>query len=286
MAKEKTDGEGGKVVKAEISEWNLKQEERALFGRADDVPNWRLADKVRRMLADLNFHFSEQMPETVGLEIKEIDPTVACRSAIIAAGAIAVRAAGSVMALIASGYGPEAAGPMRRLLEAKLNVQALLDDTSGQYAIRYLQGQPRGLAKLAQKYGNEEEVKLMSVLTHADVRGLSMLYVGAPERSAEVIEGTFSLMPFRDEAEAEYLLHALAYECALICAGLAQAFEVAFEIPPWISGELQRLRDKAQQRQAQREDEKTQAMSRAAPSKRSRSAAARQGPGRRSRRKR
>jgi hypothetical protein len=254
VATERTDS-NGVVVKAQISEWKLKQEEQALYAGAEEVPNWRLADKVRRMLADLNFHFSEQLPETVGLKIEDFDSTVARRSAVVSASAIAIRAAGSAMVLISSGYGPEAAGPLRRLIEAKLNVEAILNDPSGDYAIRYLQGRPRKLSKLAQKYGNAEEVELLSVLAHADVRGLAMLHVDQPKRSSEVIEGTFSVMPFRDVGEAEFLLHAVAYECALMCAGLAQASDVGFEIPPWVSGELGRMREKAKEDRTRREAE-------------------------------
>jgi hypothetical protein len=245
------------VVKAKITEWKIKQEEQELFFRAEkELPNWRLADKARRMLADLDWHFSDQLPETVGLKIEEIEPVIARRSAIIGAGAIAVRAAGSVLVLLSAGYGPEAAGPLRRLLEAKLNAQAILDDETGQYAIRYLQGRPKGTTKLAQKYGNAEEIDLLSILTHADVRGLAVLHVDEPNRSSEVIEGTFSVMLFHRAPEAEYLLHAVAHECGLMCAALADVFGVGFEMPPWVSEQLIEMRDKIKEVRAQREAQK------------------------------
>jgi hypothetical protein len=253
VATVRTDSGGDLVVKAQITEWRLKQQEQALFARAEQLPNWRLADKARRMLADLDWHFSDQLPETVGLTIAELDSTVARRSAVVSAGAIAVRAASSVMVLLSAGYGPEAASPLRRLLEAKLNTQAILDDDTGQYAIRYLQGRPRGATKLAQKYGNADEIDLLSILTHADVRGLATLHVKEPNRSSEVIEGTFSVMPFHRVREAEFLLHAVAYECALMCGGLADIFSVAFEMPPWVSEQLIHMRERVKEARLQRD---------------------------------
>jgi hypothetical protein len=253
VATERPDGKGGVIIKAQIARWKIKQEEKALFARAEDLPNWRLADKARRMLADLDWHFSDQLPQTVGLKIAELDPTVARRSAVVSAGGIAVRAASSVMALLSAGYGPEAASPLRRLLEAKLNAQAVLDDATGQYAIRYLQGRPRGTTKLAQKYGNAEEIDLLSTLTHANVLGLATLHVDEPKRSSEVVEGTVSLMPFHRADEAEYLLHAVAYECGLMCAAFAEAFGVGFEMPKWVGDQLIQMREKVKQARLQRE---------------------------------
>ena len=65
-------------------------------------------DEDGRMLADLDFHFSEQLPESVGLKIEDFDSDLARRSAVISAGAIGIRAAGSIMAM------PPATGPRRR----------------------------------------------------------------------------------------------------------------------------------------------------------------------------
>lgn len=253
MATERPDGEGGTIIKAEIGRWKIKNEEKALFTRAEELPNWRLADKARRMLADLDWYFSDQLPETAGLKTEELDSGVVRRSAVVGAAGIAVRAASSAMALVSLGYGPEAASPLRRLVEAKLNMEAILDDETGQYALRYLQGRPRGTTKLAQRYGNAGDIDLLSILTHADVRGLTPLHVGEPKRSTEVVETTFSVMPFHRSTEAEFLLHAVAYECGALCAGLADAFEVTIEIPPWISGQLKLMRDKIKEVREQRE---------------------------------
>jgi hypothetical protein len=253
VATERPDGDGGVIVKAQIAQWRIKQEEKALFVRAEALPNWRLADKARRMLADLDWHFSEQLPETVGLKVTEFDPRVVRRFAVLSAGGIAIRAASSVMVLLSAGYGPEAASPLRRLLEAKLNAQAVLDDVTGQYAIRYLRGRPRGITKLAQRYGNAEEIKLLSTLTHANVLGLAALNVGEPKRSGEVIESKVSVMPFHRTYEAEYLLHAVAYECGLMCGAFAEAFGIGFEMPHWVSDQLIQMREKVKQARLQRE---------------------------------
>jgi hypothetical protein len=254
VATVRTNGNGDVVVKAQISKWKLKQEERALFARAEEaLPNWRLADKARRMLADFIQHFSSELPKTVEQTSSELDPTVARRAAVIGAGAIGVRSAGSALVLLSAGYGPEAASPLRRLLEAKLNVQAILDDETGEYAIRYLQGRSRGTSKLAQKYGNVEEIDLLSVLTHADVRGLITLHVGPPRRSTEMVESTLSVMPFHKPRDAEFLLHAVAYECGLMCGGLVDAFGVGFEMPPWVGEQLVYMRDKVKAARVQRE---------------------------------
>lgn len=286
VATERPHGEDGTIIKAEIGRWKIKNQEKALFARAEELPNWRLADKARRMLADLEWHFSDQLPETAGLTIEELDSGVARRSAVVGAGGIAVRAAGSAMALISLGYGPEAASPLRRLVEAKLNMEAVLDDETGQYAIRYLQGRPRGTTKLAQRYGNAGDIDLLSILTHADVRGLTPLHVEEPKRSSEVVEATFSVMPFHRSTEAEFLLHAVAYECGALCAGLADAFEVTIEIPPWISGQLKVMRDKIKQVREQREAQEVSASSAPPVSRSSKSKGNSRGRRRGSRRKR
>lgn len=245
---EEFERDGERVVKPRIAEWRLKERERELFAGSDQIPNWRLADKARRHLADASFHFSEQLPSMVDVPAEEIDPKVARQSALISASGIVVRSVGSGMAMISCGYVPEAAGPTRRVIEAKLNAQAILDDPSGQYAIRYLQGRPRGVGKLAQKYGATEDVKLMSLLAHADVRGLILLYTGPPKGAGDVKEGTFSLLPFRDDDHAHFLLYAMAYEAVSMSAALAEAFGVAIEIPAWVSGQLLSAREAVQER--------------------------------------
>lgn len=250
MAKERINSDGDRVVKAQISEWHLWSEEEALIRRARDLPNWRLADKARRMAADYSAHFSGLMPPIVNLEVSEIDATTSRRWAVIAASGIVVRSASAAMMLIASGYLPESGGPARRMIEAGLNAQAALADQSGQYAVRYLQGKPRGLTKLAAQFGSTDEVRMLSIVTHADPRSLAFTDDGPPIGEGDVREGTVSLLPASKPARAHDLLYAIAYECVGAGAKLAEAFGVAVEIPPWVSGELLRLRDVLEQRRA------------------------------------
>jgi hypothetical protein len=237
-------------VKSQIGDWKLSENERTFFEGSRDLPNWRLADKARRMAADLSVYFSAQMPQVVDREASEIDAATARRWAIISATGITVRSASAAMMLIASGYLPESGGPARRMIEAGLNAQAVLADQSGQYAVRYLQGKPRGLTKLAAQFGSTEEVRILSIVTHADPRSLAFTDDGPPIGNGDVMEGTVSLLPAREADRAHDLLYAIAFECVGAGAKLAEAFGVAVEIPPWVSGELLRLRDVLAQRRA------------------------------------
>lgn len=232
------------MVKAQISGWRLKQEEQVLFAQAGDLPNWKLADKTRRMLIDFCAHFSDSLPVLEGVSVEKVEPDIARKWAVVAAAGIVVRSVGSAMALVACGYLPETGGPVRRTIEAKLNGLAILEDLTGQYALRYLQGRPRGLSKLAKKYESAEDVRLLSILAHADARGLALLS-DEPRSiySHEAGETTVSLVPHREVAQAHDVLYVMAYECGGMCAALAEVFGVAFEIPPWVNGELLRLRD-------------------------------------------
>jgi hypothetical protein len=242
VATQRVDSDGESVVKATIARWHLSAEEETLFASARDLPNWRLADKARRMAADYCVHFSEQMPQVVGLSASEIDGLTNRRWAVVTTVAIGVRSASAAMMLIAAGYLPESGAPARRMIEAGLNSRAILADASGQYAATYLKGRARKLSKLATEFGSPEEIAILSMVAHADARALTLAYVQPPAGDA-VKEGTASLLPSRDIGRAHDLLYAIAYECAIASSGLAEAFSVAIEIPPWISGELLRLRD-------------------------------------------
>ncbi|HEU4905501.1 MAG TPA: hypothetical protein VFT19_05235 [Solirubrobacterales bacterium] len=244
---EEYEKDGQRVIKAKITHWKLKERERALFADAERVTNWKLADKSRRLLADLSSHLSDDLPEFVGRSLEDLGRPTLRKAALIATAGITVRAAGSGMALVSCGYLAESAGPARRGLEAKLNAMAILDDESGEYAINYLRGRSRGLTKLAEKYGTREDVVVLSRIAHADVRGLSLLHLRSPRREGAVIEGIVDLSPSRDDVLAGFALYALAYEAAGMCAVLAEGFNFAFEVPPWVSGELQRQGDRFRQ---------------------------------------
>ena len=145
------------------------------------------------------------------------------------------------MALVACGYVPEAAGAMRRLLEARFRGQDVLSDKSKQRAISWLMGRPKGtLASLAHRYGDEEELRILHVFAHADVRGLTPLHMRPTTTRGEVVEGVIDLRPDRDDTalEPRYALYATAYEAVGMRALLAETFELAVQIPPSVSKEL------------------------------------------------
>lgn len=39
------------------------------------------------------------------------------------------------------------------------------------------------------------------------------------------------------------MLHAFAHPSLLMCAALAQAFDLALDIPPWVRSEMERLKE-------------------------------------------
>jgi hypothetical protein len=237
------------VVRPKIAAWKLKEREAELFASVSDVPNWKLADKSRRLLMDLDYRLSGQMPQVEAKRPAEIEPSVAKQVAISSLSGITIRTCGSAMSLIACGYVPESAGPARRGLEAKLRARAILDDDSGQHARDWLTRPMQGWKKLADRYGSSDDLELMSIFAHADARGLMPLHAGPPggKGNGEVREVNVDLRPARDAARASGMFYALAHEAVGMCAVLAESFGVAFEIPPWISSELIRLKEERQQ---------------------------------------
>src|SRR4051794_10637093 len=92
-----------------------------------------------------------------------------------------IRSADSGLVLISGGYVPESAASIRRCVEANLRIGTVLEDPSGQHARAWLKGQPLGtVGKLARKYGKTEDLKLLSIYAHSDVRGLVSLLTGPP----------------------------------------------------------------------------------------------------------
>jgi len=240
------------IVKAKVGAWKMRQRESELFAAASDIPNWKLADKARRLLMDLNYRLSNRIPEAEAKKVSEIPAPIAQQVAITSLSSIAIRACGSAMSLIACGYVPESAGPARRGLEAQLRARAILDDDSGQHARDWLSRPMQGWKKLADRYQTANDLELFSIFAHADARSLMPLHAGPPrgKGKAEVREVNIDLRPDRDDRIAGHMLYALAYEAVGMCATLVESFGVGFEIPPWISAELIRLREEGEARQA------------------------------------
>lgn len=242
------------MVQPRIAAWKIKEREAELFASVSDVPNWKLADKSRRLLMDLDWRLSARIPRPDVERLSDVKPMLAKQVAISSLAGITIRATGSAMALIATGYLPESAGPARRGLEAKLRARAILDDDSGQHAREWLTQRMSGWKKLANRYGDSEDLRILSVFAHADAQGLTPLHAGPPARvgDGEVREVNVDLRPNRNTKRASSILYALAYDAVGMCATLVEPFAVAFEIPPWISSELIRLKEEREEKEAQK----------------------------------
>lgn len=236
-----------RIVQPKIAAWKMREWEAELFASAQDAPNWKLADKARRLLMDLNYRLSQLMPEPEAERPAEIPPLIAKQVAVSSLSSITIRACGSAMALIACGYVSESGGPARRGLEAKLRARAILDDDSGQHARDWLTRPMQGWKKLAERYGNARDLELLSVFAHADARGLIPLHAGPPGGygEGEVRETNIDLRPRRDDPTAGRMLSALASEAIEMCGALVEPFGIAFEMPPWVKSEFDRLQKEA-----------------------------------------
>jgi hypothetical protein len=236
--------DGQRIIRPKITKWKLKQREQRLIASAEQIPNWRLADKARRFLADTAEHLSADIPSQVGQSLDDFDRDAGRQFASVAAGGLAVRASSSALMLVSSGYVVEAGGPLRRLIEAKLHCRAICDDETGQYGFRYLQGRAAGLSKLAQKYGERQEIETLSRVAHADTAALELYErPGSRKGDGPIQEGEFSVLPEADVERAFSVLYVIAYETVGMAVVIAQVFEVLLQIPAWISGELKRLRE-------------------------------------------
>lgn len=239
-----------RVVRPKIAAWKLRAWEEELFASAVEIPNWKLADKARRLLMDLNYRLSQQIPEVQTERPSEIPPPVAKQVAISSLSGITIRSCGSAMSLIACGYVSDSGGPARRGLEAKLRARAILDDDSGQHARDWLTRPMQGWKKLADRYGSARDLEFLSVFSHADARGLIPLHAGPPGGygKGEVRETNIDLRPCRREPDASRMLSALAYEAIEMCGALVEPFGVAFEMPPWVGSEFDRLQKEEAER--------------------------------------
>ncbi len=122
------------IGRPSAKDWKLKEQERELFVSAEDVPNWRLADKVRRLVLDMGYFLSEVIQQYNETEIEDLEPGPAQQIAAMSLSTLMVRSAGSGLVLISGGYVPESAASIRRCVEANLRIGAVLEDPSGQHA--------------------------------------------------------------------------------------------------------------------------------------------------------
>jgi hypothetical protein len=242
------------VIKPHISAWPLKENEAHLFEHRQDVPNWRLADKCRRLLADTNHQLSNSIPEERHATAEDLRPR-ARKYAALAASALAVRSAGSILVQVGSGYVVEAGGTLRRLMEARMNVEAILGDPSGDYALRFIRGRGSSLKKLSGKGKRRADVEALSPLAHADSRTLRYLSPRNAEAEAgsQVVHGEISVAPTVDPQMAESILYVVADEMVRTAAGACEVFGATLTLPSWVASELERLRGLAEEAAASRQ---------------------------------
>jgi hypothetical protein len=230
------------VVAPKLGEWQYFAAEETHRSQRNDMPNLRMANIARRHLAAVVHELSERNCLVGWHELDDLTVADVHRLATTELGLLGVRAASSAITLVISGYAVEAGVHLRRLIECTLRSRALLDDNSGENARMWLRGRARpSAARLANRYGNEEELNLLSIVAHADRRGVALLH--ADDLSADGI-ATVPLMPHRSRIHEEAVLYGLAYESGMLSAGLAQAFGVAVQFPGWLSGELHRARER------------------------------------------
>lgn len=240
MAEEFRDREGRRVLRPKIANIRFKERERELFESAEGISNWRLADKSRRMLADVNRHLSAELPDRpAGTPVEKLDPTMLREAAGISAAALTIRAAGSGMTLVAGGYVIESGQALRRAQEARLHAQMTYDDASGKYAARFLQRKAWTLSRLAQRYGVRKDIDTLSKLAHADVHGLQLL--GFEKDSHGPGSIAIDTRPRRDDRQAAMALYLLAQASLQMLRILSLIFDIDVEVPPWVSAEIARI---------------------------------------------
>jgi hypothetical protein len=167
MADEYQDSEGRRVLRPRVATVNFKYAEKRLFEAAEGLPNWTLADKSRRMLADVNRKLSKELPpRPPDAPLDRLDEAMLCRAAGISAAAITIRAVGSGMALISCGYVVESGQSIRRAQEARLHARMVLDDQGGSYALRF---EKAGIALYLLTQASLGMTKTLALLFDVDV---------------------------------------------------------------------------------------------------------------------
>jgi hypothetical protein len=233
--------EGNRLIDFAVDRLPVTRIETELFDSAHSLTRWRFADHGRRILMDLAGHLSDDVDSVAGKAPDEIAISTYRRLALLSAAAITVRSTSAGISLIACGYTREAAGPARRVLEAKLHALAFLADSSGERARRYTQGHAGNLTRLAVKHGDPKDVEWLSRLAHADVRGLPRSLGTMPKGENSVGEGAAEMGPARDPIEANSALAWFGYECLLMGVTLASEFEVKLNLEPWIRKTIDEL---------------------------------------------
>jgi hypothetical protein len=242
-----TAGAGAGSIKPRISRWDIKKHEQHAFEQRERIPGWRLADKSRRILADVSHQLDETLPE-IGAEGPDDLRPWANEFAAISAAGIAVRSGGALLAQVSCGYVIEGGASLRRVIEARLNLSALLADPSGAYGLRFLEGHPSKLATLSKRHGSRQEVAALSQLNHADSSTLDLFWDPDQERQRGAITyGKFHVYPQVVEEQALSVLYVASKEFVGIGKAVCDVFGVKLEETQWVSRELRRLDDLVEQ---------------------------------------
>jgi hypothetical protein len=231
------------VIKPRISRFDIKKHEEHAFEQREKIPGWRLADKSRRVLADTSHQLDEALPD-VDTDDSDILLPWANEFAALSAAGIAIRTGGALLAQVSCGYVVEAGASLRRVIEARLNVSALLADPMGGYGLRFLEGHPSKLATLTKHHGSREEIAALSQLNHADSSTLNLFWDQGLERQRGAITyGKFHVYPQVVEEQALSLLYVASKEFVGIAQAVCTVFGAELEVTPWVRQELRRLDD-------------------------------------------
>lgn len=229
------------VIRPRLNDWPLRARERELFGSVDKLPTWPLADKCRRTLLDVLKRCGDRMSMPNVELVADLDAQAARQMAALALGQLTVRAVSARMMLIATGYEREALSQARVSVEALIRLQHSNADPSGEVARQLLAGRPsRDLKRLARRYGDEREVRLLDHFAHADV--LSIRTLGDVPKPGQR-EGSIELRPQRGRLRPAWQLYDAAHLAAMVSAGVVEVFGVALELPRWVSDQLIHYRD-------------------------------------------
>jgi hypothetical protein len=229
------------TIKPQLARWDLKAHEKHAFEQRESIPGWRLADKSRRVLADASRQLDESLPNISAHGPDDLRPWANEFAAVSAAG-IAIRTGGALLAQVSCGYVVEAAASLRRIIEVRLNVLALLSDPSGAYGLRFLEGRPSKLATLSKRHGNRQEIVALSQLNHADSSTLDLFWDKDKEtQRGDITYGKFHVYPQVVEEQALSLLYVASKEFVSVGQAICEVFGVELEVTPWVQRELSRL---------------------------------------------
>ncbi len=229
-------------VSPHLAQWKFFATEEQHRSARNQMPNLRLANTARRYLAGVVDTLGNRHGLVGQQALAELSVGDLHQLALSQLGVLGVRASSSAIVLVTSGYAADAAVHLRRITECTLRGRAILSDASGEHARQWLSGRARPSAeKLAQKFGEAEDLQLLSIVAHADARGMAFLH--APDLS---IDGTptVPLLPHRDERWERSALYGVAYECGMLAACLAEAFDTAVQLPGWLAAAIKEAGDK------------------------------------------